>query len=74
MLNALSLRTNLAGAKAPFLPPDPVQDFYRNKPDALSLMESLGCTANILGSPGPQQPCLWQPAVSISIIGMWMES
>lgn len=71
MLNTLCLRINLAGAKAPFLPPDPVQDFYRNRPDALSSMESLGCTANVLGSPGPQQPCFWQPAISISMGWKW---
>lgn len=74
MLNALCSRTDLAGAKAPFLPPDPAQDFYRNSSDALSSVESLGWTANVLGSPGPQQPCFRQPAISISIIGMQLES
>lgn len=74
MLNSLCSRTDLAGAKAPFLPPDPAQDFYRNSSDALSSMESLGWTANVLSSPGPQQPCFRQLVISNTIIGMQLES
>lgn len=74
MLNILCLSTDLAAAEAPFLPPDPAQDFYRNSPDALSSMESLGWTANIPDSPEPQQPCCREPAICISITRTWLKS
>lgn len=67
MLNTRCSRTDLAGAKAPFLPPDPACNFYRNISNAMNTLESLGWTANVPGSPGPQQ-------VPVSIHRMWLGS